>query len=133
VISDEVNRAMINACAAHQAEISEFTVAPRLLPGEGNSYHEWFVEFALPPADPAAFNLGLDAEMRKQNSYYNDLRTGNMLRPAQVRVLAGNATREYMKSQGKLGGQNKFPRLSNNRIIADWLLDHGLAEGEARD
>ena len=133
VIAEEVNRAMLAACAAHGAETMEFTVAPRLLEGEGNSYHEWFVEFSRPPADFTAFSARLDEEMRKQNSYYNDLRTGAMLRPAVIRRLALNATREYMKSQGKLGGQNKFPRLSNNRTIADWLLDNGLAAEEGRD
>jgi hypothetical protein len=130
VIVEEVNRAMLAACAAHDAETNEFTVAPMLLEGEGNSYHEWLVEFSRMPQDFGAFCRDLDQEMRKQNAYYNDLREGAMLKPVVVRRLQANATREYMKSQGKLGGQNKFPRLSNNRNIADWLSTHGLAGEE---
>lgn len=124
VISEEVNKAMITACALTNSEVSEFTVAPMVLPGEGESYHEWFVEFDRLPSDLAAFATTLDEEMRKQNAYYNDLRTGAMLKPVVVRVLKRNATREYMRSQGKLGGQNKFPRLGNNRKIADWLTEY---------
>ncbi len=124
VISEEVNKAMVAACAIGQAEVSEFTVAPMVLPGEGESYHEWFVDFDRLPADMEAFTATLDHEMRKQNAYYNDLRTGAMLKPVVIRVLKRNATRDYMRSQGKLGGQNKFPRLSNNRKIADWLMEY---------
>ncbi|MBP8074032.1 MAG: GH3 auxin-responsive promoter family protein, partial [Bacteroidia bacterium] len=91
---------------------------------EGESYHEWFVDFDRLPADMEAFTATLDHEMRKQNAYYNDLRTGSMLKPVVIRVLKRNATRDYMRSQGKLGGQNKFPRLSNNRKIADWLMEY---------
>lgn len=124
VISEEVNKAMVLACQKHQAEVCEFTVAPMVLPGEGESFHEWFVEFDRFPQDMAAFGETLDAEMRTQNSYYDDLRDGAMLKPALIRVLKRNATREYMRSQGKLGGQNKFPHLSNNRKIADWLMEY---------
>lgn len=124
VISEEVNAAMIKACEASGAKVSEFTVAPLLVEGEGNSCHEWFVEFDSKPSDMDAFAELIDTELRKANSYYDDLRKGSMLRKAVVYELSPNATREYMKSQGKLGGQNKFPRLSNNRTIADWLMDH---------
>ncbi len=124
VISEEVNKAMVTACHKFQVEVSEFTVAPMVLPGEGESYHEWFVEFDRHPADMRAFAATLDEELRTHNSYYDDLRAGEMLKPAVVRVLRPNATRDYMRSQGKLGGQNKFPRLSNNRKIADWLMEY---------
>lgn len=124
VIVEEVNKAMIRACAEHQSEITEFTVAPMLKKGEGESFHEWLVEFAEEPADFTAFCATLDRELRSLNSYYDDLRKGKMLRPAVVNKLKPNATREYMRSIGKLGGQNKFPRLSNNRTIADWLQDY---------
>lgn len=124
VISEEVNKAMIAACASHQAEVSEFTVAPMVLPGEGESYHEWFIDFDRKPMDIVAFSETLDTELRKQNAYYDDLRAGAMLKPAHLRVLRRNATRDYMRAQGKLGGQNKFPRLSNNRKIADWLMEY---------
>lgn len=124
VISEEVNAAMIEACEKTGAKVSEFTVAPLLLEGEGNSRHEWFVEFDRKPADMDAFGALIDEALRRQNSYYEDLRAGNMLKPAAVWELKPNATREYMKSKGKLGGQNKFPRLSNNRSIADWLMEY---------
>jgi GH3 auxin-responsive promoter len=121
VIVEEVNQAIFAACEKLNAQVNEFTVAPMVVQGEGASYHEWFIEFGKLPDDMPEFAATLDAEMRKQNAYYNDLRTGAMLKPAVVRVLRQNATRDYMRSEGKLGGQNKFPRLGNNRKIADWL------------
>jgi hypothetical protein len=126
VIVEEVNQAMIAACQKHNAEVVEFTVAPMLMEGEGNSFHEWLVEFSIAPQDMAAFSETIDREMRRLNSYYDDLRDGKMLKPAAIRKIKLNATREYMRSIGKLGGQNKFPRLSNNRKIADWLQDYVL-------
>jgi hypothetical protein len=97
-------------------------VAPQVNPPEGGlPYHEWLVEFDTPPADMQAFALDVDARMRAQNIYYDDLITGNILRPLKMTTLPRNAFREYMKSQGKLGGQNKVPRLSNDRKIADSL------------
>ena len=124
VISEEVNKAMVAACRLHKAEITEFTVAPMVLPGEGESYHDWYIEFERRPEDLEAFRETLDQEVRKLNTYYDDLRKGAMLKSANMQILERNATREYMRSQGKLGGQNKFPRLSNNRKIADWLLEY---------
>jgi hypothetical protein len=59
--------------------------------------------------------------MRQQNIYYDDLITGNILRTLKIRPLRRDAFREYMKSEGKLGGQNKVPRLANDRKIAAWL------------
>jgi len=132
VIVEEVNRAMIAACAFFGSEIDEFTVAPCVLPGEGNSYHDWLVEFAKSPDDLVAFADLLDTEMRRQNSYYDDLRAGGMLKPLKLRPIQRNATREYMKAMGKLGGQNKFPRLGNDRKIADWIIQNGYAEDSAK-
>lgn len=128
VISEEVNHAMIQACETCNANINEFTVAPMLLEGKGNSFHEWFVEFNKEPEDYVLFSQILDDTLRKQNSYYDDLREGNMLKQAVVRSLSVNATREYMRSIGKLGGQNKFPRLSNNRTVADGLQPYIIGE-----
>ncbi|MDX1908663.1 MAG: GH3 auxin-responsive promoter family protein [Bacteroidia bacterium] len=121
VISEEVNRAILEACAATGAAFQEFTVAPRIESEKGASAHEWFVEFTQAPADLAAFTAHLDHALRGLNTYYNDLREGNILRMAIVNPIRLEASRAYMKSIGKLGGQNKFPRLSNNRTIADWL------------
>jgi hypothetical protein len=121
VIVEEVNKAMIVAAQATNAEIQEFTVAPFVTAEKGASYHEWFVEFLRKPADESKFKQILDEELCKQNIYYKDLRKGNMLLSAKVNVLQLGASREYMKTIGKLGGQNKFPRLSNNRKLADGL------------
>ncbi len=128
VISEEVNQAMIHACKVCNAGINEFTVAPMLMEGKGNSYHEWFVEFSTEPEDLGHFSVVLDEYLRKKNSYYDDLRRGNMLKSAVVRRLSLNSTREYMRLIGKLGGQNKFPRLSNSRNVADGLQTYIIGE-----
>jgi hypothetical protein len=124
IIGEEVNQAMILACKEYAAEVREFTVAPMVVEKKGESFHEWLVEFETMPQDLEAFSGFLDVQIRKLNAYYDDLREGGMLRNAVVRPLELNATREYMKSVGKLGGQNKFPRLSNNRSIADQLYPY---------
>ena len=122
VIGKEVEESILPVANAVGAKIVEFTVAPQVNPSEGGlPYHEWFVEFDTPPADLEAFALDVDARMRVQNIYYDDLITGNILRPLVIRSLRRDAFREYMKSAGKLGGQNKVPRLSNDRNIAEWL------------
>ena len=123
VIGKEVEEAMLAAAKQHGLKIVEFTVAPQVSPPEGGlPYHEWFVEFDQPPAQLEAFAADLDREMVKRNIYYEDLIQGKILRPLVLRALPPGAFREYMKAQGKLGGQNKVPRLSNDRKIADVLL-----------
>jgi hypothetical protein len=85
-------------------------------------HHEWLVSFGKPPADLAAFAKDIDDQLQKLNIYYEDLIVGNILRPLVITPLQPDAFREYMKSKGKLGGQNKVPRLSNDRALADELL-----------
>ncbi len=122
VIGKEVEAAMNEAAAKHGVRVTEFTVAPQVSPPEGGlPYHEWFVEYTTPPANPAAFAADLDAAMVKQNIYYQDLITGGVLRPLVVRATEPGAFRDYMKRQGKLGGQNKVPRLGNDRKVAEGL------------
>ncbi len=122
VIGKEVDEAMTLTAAAHGAAITEFTVAPQIVPLAGGlPYHEWFVEFDAPPADMGRFAADLDLAMVHQNVYYEDLIKGNILRPLVITPLRRGAFREYMKSLEKLGGQNKVPRLSNDRKIADAL------------
>lgn len=122
VIGKEVEEAMNRVMAKHGCSIVEFTVAPQINPpGETMPYHEWFVEFASEPHDLISFAADLDREMVSQNIYYADLIAGKILRPLVLRSMRPNAFREFMKSQGKLGGQNKVPRLSNDRKIADQL------------
>ncbi|MFB9078097.1 GH3 auxin-responsive promoter family protein [Flavobacterium procerum] len=121
VIANEVENAIKEATAGTNIVISEFTVAPQITPTSGLPYHEWFVEFEQEPENADAFAEALDNSMRKQNIYYDDLITGNVLRKVVVTKVSKNGFQEYMKSQGKLGGQNKIPRLSNDRKIADNL------------
>ncbi len=121
VIGEEVEYSMMKATAQFGAKVIEFTVAPNVSQGSGKSYHEWFVEFEEVPSDLKAFALELDTQMRSKNIYYDDLITGNILQNLVIRPLRKGAFIDYMKSLGKLGGQNKVPRLSNDRKIADEL------------
>jgi hypothetical protein len=122
VIGKEVEEALLQAAQAHGVRVVEFTVAPQIAPPEGGQpYHEWFIEFDEAPQDPAAFATALDIAMVQQNIYYRDLIEGGILRPLVVRSLRRDAFRDYMKREGKLGGQNKVPRLSNDRGIAEGL------------
>ena len=118
VIGEEVEQAMLKACEEHQAKVTEFTVAPFIQQGEGKSYHEWLVEFETAPANLTAFSARLNELMRNKNVYYDDLMRGNILLPLKISVVRKNGFIDYMKSIGKLGGQNKVPRLSNDRKIA---------------
>jgi hypothetical protein len=122
VIGKEVESALKEAMEGTDVRVNEFTVAPQINPNEGLPYHEWFIEFENEPDDLSAFALRIDAAMRKQNVYYDDLIVGNVLRTIVVTKVQQNGFQGYMKSQGKLGGQNKLPRLTNDRKIAD-LLD----------
>jgi len=122
VIGKEVEATLQKAIENTNIRISEFTVAPQINPKEGLPYHEWFIEFENEPEDYAVFSEAIDAEMRKQNIYYDDLIIGKVLKNAVITKVQKNAFQDYMKSIGKLGGQNKIPRLSNDRLIADELI-----------
>eukprot|EP01030_Chromulinospumella_sphaerica_P000090 gene90-93_t len=102
--------------------VNEFTVAPQITPNQGLPYHEWFIEFENEPENLEDFALKIDQAMRKQNTYYDDLIVGNVLRTVVITKVAKNGFQEYMKSIGKLGGQNKLPRLANDRKIADFFV-----------
>lgn len=123
VIGKEVEEAMNEAISEFNFSITEFTVAPQITPSEGElPFHEWFVEFDNAPEDLHKVAEYLDAEMQQQNSYYFDLIKGKVLQPLKIISLKKDSFQHYMKSQGKLGGQNKVPRLANDRKIADALL-----------
>jgi hypothetical protein len=123
VIGKEVDAAMLAASKAAGVNVVEFTVAPQVAPPEGElPYHEWFVEFEKEPEDLLRFAQLLDAEMVRQNIYYEDLIKGGILQPLKIRPLPRDAFRNYMKSQGKLGGQNKVPRLANDRKLVSALV-----------
>ena len=121
VIGKEVETAMKQAIENTDIRIKEFTVAPQISPAEGLPYHEWLVEFENQPENLEAFALALDQVMQQQNVYYYDLIQGKVLRPLVVSPVKEKGFQNYMKSIGKLGGQNKVPRLSNDRKIADAL------------
>ncbi|MBO3273282.1 GH3 family domain-containing protein [Hymenobacter defluvii] len=124
VIGEEVEQTLREAMRQHhEVEVVEFTVAPLVSDDPAvPSRHEWLIEFAQPPRDTAAFAAALDAGLRQRNVYYDDLMAGNILAPLQLTALSSGTFQRYMKSQGKLGGQNKVPRLSNDRILADGLM-----------
>lgn len=121
VIGKEVETAMKQAIENTDIRIKEFTVAPQISPAEGLPYHEWLVEFENQPENLEAFAHALDQVMQQQNVYYYDLIQGKVLRPLVVSPVKEKGFQDYMKSIGKLGGQNKVPRLSNDRKIADAL------------
>jgi hypothetical protein len=124
VIGEEVEKAILNVSKAMQASVVEFTVAPYIQQGHGQSYHEWFIEFEKVPLDMNGFAQQLNENMCSQNVYYKDLIEGKILAPLHISVLQKNTFINYMRSKGKLGGQNKVPRLSNDRIIADDLMQY---------
>jgi hypothetical protein len=122
VIAKEVETAMKQAMESFDFSISEFTVAPQTNPKPGElAYHEWFIEFEDARDNLPEIAQKLDSVLQSQNSYYKDLLDGNMLQQLKISPLEKGAFQGYMKSQGKLGGQNKVPRLSNDRKIADKL------------
>lgn len=122
VIGKEVECALQEAMKDTTIRVNEFTVAPQIAPNSGLPYHEWFIEFENEPNNLEEFALSIDAQMRKQNVYYDDLIVGKVLRTLVITKVSKNGFQEYMKSIGKLGGQNKLPRLSNDRTIADKLV-----------
>jgi hypothetical protein len=119
VIGEEVEYAMMQAAQEHSAHIIEFTVAPMVQTNNEAPFHEWFVEFERTPDDLQAFALSINNHLRQKNSYYEDLISGGILQPLKIRNMQKHGFIEYMKSQGKLGGQNKVPRLGNDRKIAE--------------
>ena len=121
VIGKEVECALKEAMESSNIRVNEFTVAPQIAPNLGLPYHEWFIEFENEPENLEDFALKIDNEMRKQNSYYDDLIIGKVLKTLVISKVSKNGFQEYMKSIGKLGGQNKIPRLGNDRKIADLL------------
>lgn len=127
VIAEEVEKAMqVTMKKFPETELVEFTVAPKINPNKGMSCHEWLVSFSKAPADIRAFENDLNSQLCRLNSYYDDLISGNILKNLEITSLEPEAFIKFMKSKGKLGGQNKVPRLSNNRDFADGLTEYKL-------
>lgn len=122
VIAKEVEQAMQEALKVCGGSIKEFTVAPQISTYKGElPYHEWLIEFEQEPQDLGKFAQEIDKSMQKQNSYYYDLVQGNVLQPLKITKVKKDGFKEYMKSIGKLGGQNKVQRLANDRTVANAL------------
>ncbi len=122
VIAKEVEEAIKEATMQTDALINEFTVAPQTAPKKGElPFHEWFIEFERPPSDISKFSSLIEESMKTQNSYYLDLIEGNILQPLKITKVRQGGFQAYMKTIGKLGGQNKVQRLSNDRKVADGL------------
>lgn len=124
VIAMEVEKAMKTASEKWDVQIVEFTVAPQTNPKEGLPHHEWFIEFEKEPSDIEGFSEEIDLALQKQNSYYFDLISGKILKRLKITKIQKNGFRDYMASIGKLGGQNKIPRLSNDRKMAEDLAKY---------
>ncbi len=121
VIAEEVEYALLKAANEFGVSIVEFTVAPNIAQGDGQSYHEWFIEFENEPHDMNDFINQVDDNLRSKNVYYDDLIAGNILQKLVIRKVRKNGFIDYMKQIGKLGGQNKVARLTNDRKIAEVL------------
>ena len=121
VIAEEVEKSLKEAMEKIPAQVNEFHVAPQVNPQSGLPYHEWLMEFEKQPENISDFKRLIDTSLQKHNPYYKDLILGKVLRPLEVTIIGKNGFRNYMKSIGKLGGQNKVPRLANDRKIADKL------------
>lgn len=127
VIAEEVEKAMLQTCKEFDVKITEYSIAPQVSPAQGLPYHEWLVEFESQPENIDEFAARLDVLMQSQNVYYQDLIQGSILRPIVISSIVKGGFIQYMKSIGKLGGQNKVPRLSNDRTLADgmsnWIIN----------
>lgn len=128
VIGKEVEQALKEATENTLISVNEFTVAPQINPKEGLPYHEWFIEYEKEPENETEFIEGLEQSLKNQNSYYLDLIEGKVLQPLKVTRVKKDGFKTYMKSIGKLGGQNKIPRLSNDRKIADKIYELRLTK-----
>lgn len=122
VIAKEVDAALKAAIEKEGGSVLEFTVAPNMNAGQGKPFHEWFIAFDTIPKNLEHWAQVCDASMQSQNIYYRDLIEGNILEPLRITCVPKDAFRKYMESQGKLGGQNKVPRLSNDRRVVDGLM-----------
>lgn len=128
VIGEEVEESLMKAAEEENIKITEFTVAPNISASGKKSFHEWYIEFENEPKNLGSFAQKIDENLRKKNIYYDDLIKGNILHPLKINPIEKNGFISYMKSVGKLGGQNKVPRLSNDRKLATAL--HKWVKGE---
>lgn len=123
VINEEVENSLAQVAKEQNAIIAEFTVAPQMQQNNERPYHQWLIEFNKAPQNINMFAKELDKKMRQKNVYYDELVEGNILQTLKIVSLPKGTFQAYMKSIGRLGGQNKIPHLANNRKIVDAILD----------
>ena len=123
VIVTNAEEALAKACSTHQCSVRDFHAAPVFMEGKEGGAHQWVIEFETRPQDLAAFTAELDQELQALNSDYAAKRKGNMLlQPLQLVEATDGLFHQWLKNKNKLGGQNKIPRLSNERkLITEFL------------
>ena len=124
VIAEEIEKSLEKALKIEYAEVNELHIAPEVNPNNGLPFHCWFIEFRKEPKNLEKFATILDLELQKLNSYYKDLISGGVLKKLEIFLVKKNGFRDYMDSVGKLGGQNKVPRLANDKTLADKLIKY---------
>ena len=124
VIAEDIEKSLEKALKIEYAEVNELHIAPEVNPNNGLPFHCWFIEFRKEPENLEKFATILDLELQKLNSYYKDLISGGVLKKLEIFLVKKNGFRDYMDSVGKLGGQNKVPRLANDKTLADKLIKY---------
>ena len=119
VIVKEVEQAIEQAIYKTGNVVNEFTVAPRFKSKNENACHEWFIEFENDKVNTKVFASHLDRELQNQNKYYKDLITGKLIDKPAIKKVSKGGFKKYMNNIGKLGGQNKIPKIANDRKIVD--------------
>lgn len=124
LIIDNAERALSKACKKFNVSVKDYTAAPSFFQKNKKACHQWAIEFERAPQDLSSFEAFLDAELRKLNSDYDSKRQGDMaLTCLNIIKLPTDTFYNWLKSKGKLGGQNKVPRLSNERKYIDAILE----------
>ena len=133
LIMDNAEKGLAYACEETGAVVSEYTAAPVFMNDEGKCRHQWLIEFAKAPESVPAFAAALDKRLQEINSDYEAKRFHDVtLQQLEVVVARKGVFNEWLKRKGKLGGQHKVPRLSNNRKNIDELLElNGKEPGDA--
>jgi len=127
LIVDNTDRAISMTCEQTNAIVNDYTAAPIYFSDNNNGAHEWLIEFEKDPDNIESFTKELDKALQSLNSDYEAKRHKNIaLRMPVVRVLKKGSFNNWLKSRGKLGGQHKVPRLSNERIFIEEILQYAL-------
>ncbi|MGV6860712.1 MAG: GH3 auxin-responsive promoter family protein [Putridiphycobacter sp.] len=123
LIVENAEKAIAETCIITNAQVREFTAGPVFMSNQNKGGHQWLIEFSVSPSDINIFAQTLDEKLKQVNTDYEAKRTGNlsMVTP-EITVLPKGTFENWLKQKGKLGGQNKIPRLSNNRDLIEEVL-----------